>query len=148
MFLLERASVIGPKSPPAMAEMENDMSDWLENLPITGMALVVFAATYLVAGGIYWVVIGLARGDLGRAFKAVSPGMLPPLGIIFGLLAGFLAAQVWSDYDRAQADCAPWFSWLRASRASPKRACALCCVAISKASPRGNGRPWPGTMLR
>ena len=83
--------------------MENDMSDWLENLPITGMALVVFAATYLVAGGIYWVVIALARGDLGRAFKAVSPGMLPPLGIIFGLLAGFLAAQVWSDYDRAQA---------------------------------------------
>lgn len=86
-----------------MAGMEKDMSDWLETLPITGMALVVFAATYLVTGGIYWVVIALASGDRGRAFKAVSPGMLPPLGVIFGLLAGFLAAQVWSDSDRAQA---------------------------------------------
>jgi hypothetical protein len=28
--------------------------------------------------------------------------MLPPLGIIFGLFVAFLAAQVWSDFDRAQ----------------------------------------------
>src|SRR3712207_6245431 len=27
----------------------------------------------------------------------MSPGMLPPLGIIFGLLVAFVAAQVWSD---------------------------------------------------
>ena len=27
----------------------------------------------------------LAKGERGRAFKAISPGMLPPLGIIFGL---------------------------------------------------------------
>jgi hypothetical protein len=27
-----------------------------------------------------------------RAFKAISPGMLPPLSIIFGLLVAFLAA--------------------------------------------------------
>jgi len=97
-----------------MVEMEKDMSDWLENLPITGMALVVFAATYPVAGGIYWVVIALARGDLGRAFKALSPGMLPPLGIIFGLLVAFLAAQVWGDSDRAQAAVSHEASALRA----------------------------------
>jgi hypothetical protein len=35
--------------------------------------------------------IGLAVDDRARAFKAVSPGMLPPLGIIFGLLVGFVA---------------------------------------------------------
>ena len=28
--------------------------------------------------------------------------MLPPLGIIFGLLVGFIAAQVWSDFERAK----------------------------------------------
>ena len=28
--------------------------------------------------------------------------MLPPLGILFGLLVGFMAAQVWSDFERAK----------------------------------------------
>ena len=31
----------------------------------------------------------LAKGERGRAFKAISPGMLPPLGIIFGLFVAF-----------------------------------------------------------
>ncbi len=90
------------------------MSDWLENLPIPGMALVVFAATYVVTGGIYWVVMALARGERGRTLKAMSPGMLPPLGIIFGLFVAFLAAQVWSDFDRAQAAVSREASALRA----------------------------------
>jgi hypothetical protein len=29
-----------------------------------------------------------------RAFKAISAGMLPPLGIVFGLFVAFIAAQV------------------------------------------------------
>ena len=45
----------------------------------------------------------LAVGERARSFKAVSPGMLPPFGIIFGLFVGFTAAQVWSDNDRASA---------------------------------------------
>lgn len=77
------------------------MSDWLHHLPVAWMALLVFSTTYLVTGGIYWVVMALAVGDRGHAFKAISPGMLPPLGIIFGLLVAFLASQVWSDFDRA-----------------------------------------------
>ncbi len=55
------------------------MNDWLHNLPLIWMALVVFGATYLVTAVIYAVVIGLAAGERARAFKAVSPGMLPPL---------------------------------------------------------------------
>ena len=47
--------------------------------------------------------MALAVGERARAFKTISPGMLPPLGIIFGLLVGFIAAQVWSDFDRANA---------------------------------------------
>jgi Protein of unknown function (DUF4239) len=79
------------------------MSDWLHSLPVAWMALVVFVATYLVTGVIYGVVMVLAAGERGRVFKGLSPGMLPPLGIIFGLLVAFLSAQVWGDLDRAQA---------------------------------------------
>jgi hypothetical protein len=67
------------------------------------MALVVFGVTYLVAAAIHAVVTVLAVGERARSFKAVSPGMLPPLGIIFGLFVAFIAAQVWNDSDRANA---------------------------------------------
>jgi hypothetical protein len=79
------------------------MSDWLHNLPLVLMALIVFGFTYLLAAAIYIAVMSLAVGERARSFKAVSPGMLPPLGIIFGLFVGFTAAQVWSDADRANA---------------------------------------------
>ena len=77
------------------------MSDWIHALPLGWMALVVFGGTYLVTAAIYWVVMRLATEDRARAFKGVSPGLLPPLGIIFGLLVAFVAAQVWGDLDRA-----------------------------------------------
>jgi uncharacterized protein DUF4239 len=79
------------------------MSDWLHNLPVVWMALVVFGFTYLVAAAIYTVVTVLAVGERARSFKAISPGMLPPLGIIFGLFVAFTAAQVWNDNERANA---------------------------------------------
>lgn len=77
------------------------MSDWIHALPVPVMALVIFGATYLVTAAICLAVFRLATGDRARAFKAVSPGMLPPLGIIFGLFVAFLAAQAWGDVDRA-----------------------------------------------
>jgi len=77
------------------------MTDWLYNLPIVWMALVVFGFTYLLAAGICVLVTALAEGERARAFKAVSSGMLPPLGIIFGLFVAFTAAQVWTDNERA-----------------------------------------------
>ena len=79
------------------------MSDWLHNLPVAWMALVMFGGTYLVAGSIYVAVNLLAIGERARAFKAVSPGMLSPLGILFGLYIAFTAAQVWGDIERANA---------------------------------------------
>src|SRR5258708_1848536 len=78
------------------------MNYWLNNLPGGGMALIVFGVPYLVAAIIYVVVMALAVGERARSFKAVSPGMLPPLGIIFGLFVAFTAAQVWNDNDRAE----------------------------------------------
>jgi hypothetical protein len=89
------------------------MSDWLLNLPVPWMALVVFVGTYFVAAVIYLIVTRLAVNDRARAFKALSPGMLPPLGIIFGLLVGFIAVQVWNDFDRAKVAVASEASALR-----------------------------------
>jgi hypothetical protein len=78
------------------------MSDWLHNLPVPWMALVIFGFTYFLAAAIYVAVAGLS-GRLGKSYKAVSVGMLPSLGIIFGLFVAFTAAQVWADNDRAGA---------------------------------------------
>jgi hypothetical protein len=79
------------------------VSDWLHALPVGWMAIVVFGGTYLVAAAIHWLVLGLATGERARALKGVSPGMLSPLGVLFGLLVAFVAAQVWADVDRATA---------------------------------------------
>jgi hypothetical protein len=78
-----------------------DVIDWLHSLPVVWMAIVIFALTYLVAFGIYWAVVRLAVGERLKAFKGISPGLLPPLGIIFGLLVAYLASQAWGDVDRA-----------------------------------------------
>ncbi len=77
------------------------MSDWLLNLPVVWMAVVILGTTYAFAAGLYALITALASGDRARAFKAISPGMLPPLAVVFALMVGFLAAQVWSDADRA-----------------------------------------------
>ena len=76
--------------------MGKTVGDWLLNRPVPWMAVVVFAATYLIAAGVYWVVISLAVNDRARALKAFSPGMLPTLGILFALLVGFIAVEVWT----------------------------------------------------
>lgn len=77
------------------------MSDWLHALPFGWMAVVIFGGVYLATAAIYALVMSLAKEERARAFKGVSPGLLPPLGIIFGLFVAFVAAQVWTDVDRA-----------------------------------------------
>jgi hypothetical protein len=77
------------------------MSDWLLNLPVLWMGALILGATYVCTAGLYLLITALAVGERARAFKGISPGMLPPLSLIFGLLVGFLAAQVWNDADRA-----------------------------------------------
>src|SRR5258705_7792135 len=41
---------------------DENMSDWLHNLPVGGMALIVFGVTYLVAAVIYVAVMALESG--------------------------------------------------------------------------------------
>ncbi len=129
------------------------MSDWLHNLPVPWMALVVFDFTYLIAVAIYAVVAVLAVGERARSFKAVSPGMLPPLGIIFGLFVAFTAAQVWSDNDRATAAVNREASALAKSvvllaasfPGDPARACSASFTATSRTPA---SRDWPAMARR
>src|SRR5262245_44607326 len=83
--------------------MAASMSDWLLNLPVVWMAVVVFGIVYICTAALYLLITKLAVGDRARSFKAISPGMLPPLAVVFALLVGFLAAQVWSEAERANA---------------------------------------------
>src|SRR6478735_624241 len=78
------------------------------------MALIIFVATFLIAGGVYLVVTRLAETEWARAFKAVSPGLLPVLGVLFALLVGFIAVEVWNTFDRAKTAVATEASALRA----------------------------------
>ena len=80
------------------------MSDWLHNLPVLWMSLVVFGFTYLVTAAIYMAVSVFAVGERARSFKAISPGLLSPLGIIFALFVAFTASQVWTDTEKAKAE--------------------------------------------
>src|SRR5215469_2472715 len=78
------------------------MNDWLYNLPVWWMTLVVFAITYLAAGLIFAIIMALAKGERVRAFKSVSASLLSPQGTIFGLLVVFIVVQVWDDIDLAR----------------------------------------------
>ena len=63
------------------------MSDWLHNVRcLDGSGS--FRLYVPCHGGNLRCCSVLVVGERARSFKAVSPGMLPPLGIIFGLLVG------------------------------------------------------------
>ena len=51
------------------------MNEWLHNLPVWWMTLVVFAITYLAAGVIFAIIMALAKGERarGRALSKVCP---------------------------------------------------------------------------
>jgi len=106
------------------------MGDWLLNLPVLWMAVVVFAATYLLAASVYWVVTRLAVNERARAFKAVSPGMLPPLGILFALLVGFIAVEVWNNYDKAKVAVASEVGMVKCAGILLQGLCALVAIAM------------------
>jgi hypothetical protein len=78
------------------------------------MAVVFFGIAYLVAAGIYALVIELATKVHVHA-RSFSPGMLSPAGTLFALFVVFTAAQVWSDNDRARAAVSQEASALRAT---------------------------------
>src|SRR5215469_10905586 len=77
------------------------MSAWLADLPVIWMALLVVGLTYFVAASVYGIVVALATSERAHVFKAVSPGMLSPLGVLFALFVAFTASEVWGNIERA-----------------------------------------------
>src|SRR5262249_6440581 len=80
------------------------MNDWVHNLPVGWMALLMFAFTYVLTAAIYALVSALSMGERTRSFTAISAGLLSPLVIIFCLFVAFTAAQVWTDNEKARAE--------------------------------------------
>ncbi|MCX7068478.1 MAG: DUF4239 domain-containing protein [Methylococcales bacterium] len=77
------------------------MSAWLYALPIGWMAVCVFGFTFFLTWIIYAIVKMLAVGERAKAFMSISGGMLPPLGVVYGLFVTIVASQVWADIDKA-----------------------------------------------
>ena len=84
--------------------------EWLLHLPVLWMALIIFASLYLIAAVVFWSATKLS-GD--RSGRLVDPGILSPLGVVFGLLVVFTAAQVWGNLERANSAVADEASALR-----------------------------------
>jgi hypothetical protein len=78
------------------------MINWLLSLPTVWLIVVVLAATYAVAGVICLAVMGLSSGDRLTVFSSLSPGLLSPLGVVFGLIVAFLASGIWTNANVAQ----------------------------------------------
>lgn len=72
------------------------------SLPTVWMIVVVLALTYAVAGIVYVAVAGLSSGPRQSSVSSLSPGLLPPLGVVFGLIVAFLASGIWSNASTAQ----------------------------------------------
>ena len=90
------------------------MGNWFFNLSVPWMALIIFLAAYIIAGSVDLVVTRLAVNERAKGFKAVSPGVLPVFGILFALLVGFIAVEVWGNFDKAKAAVTTEASALRA----------------------------------
>jgi hypothetical protein len=62
------------------------MSDWLFDLPLGSMALLVFGVACFIAASIYAVVVALAAGERASVFKAALNGGVgfPGFGAGFG----------------------------------------------------------------
>jgi hypothetical protein len=75
---------------------------WLERLPTAWLIVVVFAGTAVVSAGILFLALRVAARPSGSAFKGLSPGLLSPMGLVFGLIVGFLVAGLWGDLNDAR----------------------------------------------
>ena len=91
------------------------MFDWIPNLPVVVIGLVALAGMALITLAIYALVMRLARSERAESLQALSPGMLPPMGILFALIVGFLAVGVWANVDSAEEAVANEASALRSA---------------------------------
>jgi len=79
------------------------MVEWLAHAPLPLLAVIVFSSLYLAVALLLAVLHLVRRRGRGDALGPLSPGLLAPMGLIFGLLVGFLVADVWADRGDASA---------------------------------------------
>ncbi len=76
------------------------MITWIHDLPIGWLILVAFVGTGVLAVATFLCATAIAtrRGTLR---VQLSPGMLSPIGIVFGLVVGFLVVGLWNNVGQA-----------------------------------------------
>jgi uncharacterized RDD family membrane protein YckC len=65
------------------------MMMWLTYAPLPLLAFLIFFALYLVAALVLGVLVLVRRCGHLSSLGPLSPGLLSPMGLIFGLLVGF-----------------------------------------------------------
>lgn len=78
------------------------MSEWFYSLPLGSMAVCILLLTSSVTCIVYMLIQQLAQStERAKAFASISGGMLPPLGVVYGLFVTIVASQVWAERDKA-----------------------------------------------
>src|SRR5690349_5672027 len=90
------------------------MIAWFAHAPLPLLTLTIFAAMYLAVVLVLVVLWAARRRGHDAGLGPLSPGLMAPLGLIFGLLVGFLVADVWTDRARAASAVSQEASALRA----------------------------------
>jgi hypothetical protein len=75
---------------------------WLYAMPVWLMAAVIVTGTLVATALVYVGISLLPKERCLPILKAISPVTLTPLAVVFGLLTGFLATNVWQNFDKAR----------------------------------------------
>jgi hypothetical protein len=122
---------------------------WVYGLSFGWLILVVLGLALGVAAVIWVLISVIAVGGRAQVLAALSPGMLPPLGIVFALVVGFLAAGVWSNasdartaVNREASALRTRICWSPSSRRRTPHGCACCFAGRLRARSIPSGRRW------
>ena len=74
---------------------------WIEAQSTFAIGVFVFGLCYLLTTVILCLTLMLSKRAVAQNLKTIAPTSLTPLGVILGLLIGFLASRVWTNLDRA-----------------------------------------------
>jgi hypothetical protein len=120
--------------------------NWAQNLPIGLLVVVVLVGMSIATATVYAGVMALARSPRGHRLE-ISPGMLPPMALVFALLVGFLVSQLWSNVADARAVVNQEASSLRSvvllMHAFPRSSQATMDTFIREQIDTAAQREWP-----
>jgi hypothetical protein len=89
------------------------MIAWIESQQTEVIALVTFGLTYVIVGLIGMAAAFVSTRRISVEVKSVTPVILTPLSVVFGLLIAFLANRVWTNFDHAASYAAQEASSIR-----------------------------------